>query len=128
VRAARKRLPRHVELMVDFNQALSSRGPGARPSDRLEGIAWIEEPIRHDDFEDAPSSPASSGRRTDRREFFAAEQIAEALAAGACDFVMPTFGDAVAGSRLATRRKPRADARRADVPIFFRRRAHTCSR
>ena len=51
VRAVRKRLPDAVELMVDFNQALSlaealERG---RALDS-EGIAWIEEPIRHDDF------------------------------------------------------------------------------
>ena len=51
MRAVRKRLPDDVELMVDYNQALTfvqalERG---RALDS-EGVAWIEEPIRHDDF------------------------------------------------------------------------------
>ncbi len=51
VRAVRKRLPDSVDLMVDYNQALTfvqalERG---RALDS-EGVAWIEEPIRHDDF------------------------------------------------------------------------------
>jgi mandelate racemase len=51
VRAVRKRLPSEIEVMTDYNQALSvdealSRG---RALD-AEGLAWIEEPIRHDDY------------------------------------------------------------------------------
>src|SRR3546814_7490810 len=50
-RAVRRRLPDEIALMVDYNQALTvnqalDRG---RALDR-EGIAWIEEPIRHDDW------------------------------------------------------------------------------
>src|SRR3546814_1959011 len=51
-RAVRRRLPDEIALMVDYNQALTvnqalDRG---RALDR-EGIAWIEEPIRQDDWE-----------------------------------------------------------------------------
>ena len=91
VRAVRKRLPDAVELMVDFNQALSlgeafERG---RAIDS-EGIAWIEEPIRHDDFRGCAelarelATPIQIGEN-----FSLPEQMAEALAAKACDFVMP---------------------------------------
>jgi mandelate racemase len=91
VRAVRKRLPDAIELMVDFNQALSlaealERG---RALD-AEGIAWIEEPIRHDDFRGAAeiarelATPIQIGEN-----FSLPEQMAEALAAKACDFVMP---------------------------------------
>ncbi len=51
VRAVRKMLPDDIELMVDFNQALSL--PEAIRRCKMiddEGIYWIEEPIRHDDY------------------------------------------------------------------------------
>ena len=91
VRAARKRLPDSVALMVDFNQALSfeealKRG---RAIDG-EGIFWIEEPIRHDDYRgcaelaQALATPLQIGEN-----FSLPEQMAEAVAAKACDFVMP---------------------------------------
>jgi len=91
VRAVRKRLPDAVELMADFNQALSvaealERG---RALDS-EGVAWIEEPIRHDDFRGCAalarelSTPIQIGEN-----FSLPEQMAEALEAKASDFVMP---------------------------------------
>ncbi|HYS57866.1 MAG TPA: enolase C-terminal domain-like protein [Burkholderiales bacterium] len=91
LRAVRKRLPGAIELMVDFNQALSladalERG---RAIDS-EGVAWIEEPIRHDDFRGCAelartlTTPLQIGEN-----FSLPEQMAEALAAGACDLVMP---------------------------------------
>jgi mandelate racemase len=91
VRAVRKRLPDDVELMVDFNQALSvaealERG---RAIDS-EGIAWIEEPIRHDDFRS--SGALARGLATPIQigeNFSLPEQMAEALEAEASDFVMP---------------------------------------
>ena len=51
IRAVRNRLPGEIVIMTDYNQALSvnealSRG---RALD-TEGLAWIEEPIRHDDY------------------------------------------------------------------------------
>jgi mandelate racemase len=50
-RAVRKRLPDDVELPVDYNQALTA-GEAIRRGRALEseGIAWLEEPIRHDDY------------------------------------------------------------------------------
>jgi mandelate racemase len=91
VRAVRKRLPDEAKLMVDFNQALSL----AEALERCraidgEGIAWIEEPIRHDDFRGcaqlarALSTPVQIGEN-----FSLPEQMAEALAMNACDLVMP---------------------------------------
>jgi len=91
LRAVRQRLPDAVELMVDFNQALSL--PEALERGRAidsEGIAWIEEPIRHDDFRGcaelarALATPVQIGEN-----FSLPEQMAEALTAKACDLVMP---------------------------------------
>jgi mandelate racemase len=91
VRAVRRRLPEAIALMVDFNQALSleealKRG---RAMDG-EGLAWIEEPIRHDDYRGCAelarelATPVQIGEN-----FSLPEQMAEALAADACDCVMP---------------------------------------
>jgi mandelate racemase len=91
VRAVRKRLPGRIELMVDFNQALSV----AEALERCrtldsEGIAWIEEPIRHDDFRGSSelarelATPIQIGEN-----FSLPEQMAAAIDAKACDFVMP---------------------------------------
>src|SRR5262252_11043039 len=51
VRAVRKRLPAGVALPVDYNQALSVE-EAIRRGRALdgEGVYWIEEPIRHDDY------------------------------------------------------------------------------
>jgi len=115
VRAVRKRLPDSVELMVDYNQALSlaealERG---RALDS-EGVAWIEEPIRHDDFRGCAelarelATPVQIGEN-----FSLPEQMAEALAAKACDFVMPDLeriggvtGWLRAGKMAAERKMP----------------------
>ena len=91
VRAVRQRLPDHVLLMVDYNQALSvnealERG---RALDG-EGIYWLEEPIRHDDYAGAArlarelKTPIQIGEN-----FSGATVMATALAAGAADYVMP---------------------------------------
>ena len=91
VRAVRKRLPDDVRLMVDFNQALSL-AEALRRCRAIDGkgIDWIEEPIRHDDFRGCAelarelATPVQIGEN-----FSLPEQMAEALAAGACDCVMP---------------------------------------
>jgi mandelate racemase len=90
-RAVRGALPDAVALMTDYNQALDlpeARRRGHALQD--EGIYWIEEPIRHDDY---------AGNAALARELSVAIQIgenfngpqamAEALAAQACDLVMP---------------------------------------
>ena len=89
--AVKKRLGSEIAVMVDYNQALSlaqalERG---RALDQ-EGIYWLEEPIRHDDY---------AGNATLARELKTPIQIGEnfsespamavALAAGAADYVMP---------------------------------------
>jgi mandelate racemase len=90
-RAVRKRLPDAVELPVDYNQALTvaeaiRRGRALE----AEGIAWLEEPVRHDDYGGnaavarALSVPVQIGEN-----FNGPEAMAEALGAGACDHVMP---------------------------------------
>lgn len=68
VRAVRKRLPDHIALMVDFNQALTFRSAMQYcPALDDEGVYWIEEPIKHDDFRhaamiaDATSTPIQLG-------------------------------------------------------------------
>ena len=91
VRAVRRRLPDDVHLMVDYNQALSvnealERG---RALDG-EGIYWLEEPIRHDDYAGAArlarelKTPIQIGEN-----FSETAAMAAALAAGAADYVMP---------------------------------------
>jgi len=91
LRAVRKRLPEEVKLMVDFNQALS-------PEEALkrgraidgEGVFWIEEPIRHDDYRGCAELARELATPVQIGENFSLPQaMAEALAAEACDYVMP---------------------------------------
>ena len=78
--------------MCDFNQGLTvaeaiHRG---RMIDDEGGMAWIEEPIQADDYRGlkkvaaALQTPVSVGEN-----FMGPEQMADALYAGACDYVMP---------------------------------------
>ncbi len=93
-RAVRKRLPDEVELPVDYNQALTV-AEAIRRGRALEseGIAWLEEPIRHDDYAGnaavarALAVPVQIGEN-----FNGPEAMIEALAAAACDYVMPDAG------------------------------------
>jgi mandelate racemase len=89
--AVRKRVGSEIAVMVDYNQALSlaqalERG---RALDR-EGIYWLEEPIRHDDY----VGNATLVRELDTpiqigENFSETSAMAAALAAGAADYVMP---------------------------------------
>jgi len=91
VRAVRKRLADDVHLMVDFNQALSF-ADAMRYGHALdsEGVYWIEEPIRHDDYHhmallaQATVTPIQIGEN-----FTGLQPMATSLAATASDFVMP---------------------------------------
>ena len=91
VHAVRRRVPDDIAIMVDYNQALPAaealhRG---RTLDR-EGVYWIEEPIRHDDYAGAAmlarelATPIQIGEN-----FSGPRAMADALAASACDYVMP---------------------------------------
>ena len=90
-RAVRKRLPDRIEVPVDYNQALTV-AEAIRRGRALEseGIAWLEEPIRHDDYAGnaavarALSVPVQIGEN-----FNGPSAMEEALRAGACDCVMP---------------------------------------
>lgn len=92
VRAVRKAIGPDVTLMADFNQALSVNEAilRGRMLDDEGGLLWIEEPTRADDFEgtgriaDALGTPVQIGEN-----FMGPEQMAQALAAACCDFVMP---------------------------------------
>jgi len=92
VRAVKKAIGAKVTLMVDFNQGLSVN-EAIRRGHRLDdegGLLWIEEPTRADDFDgngriaDELETPVQIGEN-----FMGPEQMAQALAAGACDYVMP---------------------------------------
>ncbi len=91
VRAVRRRLPDEVALMVDFNQALSTT-EAIRRGRALdaEGVYWIEEPIRHDHYAGCAAvahelvTPVQIGEN-----FSGVKDMAAALDAHACDYVMP---------------------------------------
>lgn len=91
VRSVRKRLPGAVELMVDYNQALTvdealDRGR-ALDSERL---AWIEEPVCHDDYTGCARLAGELATPIQIGENFAGPRaMSAALAAGAADCVMP---------------------------------------
>ncbi len=91
VRAVMRAVPAGTRLLTDYNQALSvaeavHRG---RALDE-EGIAWIEEPIRHDDYLGSArvaqelATPVQIGEN-----FIGTHQMAAAIEAEASDFVMP---------------------------------------
>ena len=91
VRAVRKAVGDQVTLMCDYNQALTVT-EAIRRGEMLddEGLTWIEEPIRHDDYAgcariaDALHTPVQIGENFD-----SAFSMQSALSAEACDFVMP---------------------------------------
>jgi mandelate racemase len=92
LRLVKKAIGPGVTLMVDFNQALSVAEALARGRmiDDEGGVLWIEEPVRADDFsgcrqlKEELKTPVQIGEN-----FMGPEQMAQALAAGACDYVMP---------------------------------------
>jgi mandelate racemase len=77
--------------MVDYNQALTVTEAHARGHALdQEGLVWIEEPIRHDDY--AGCAVLARALRTPIQigeNFSEADAMAIALAAGAADYVMP---------------------------------------
>jgi mandelate racemase len=91
VRAVRKAVGDGVTLMCDYNQALTVTD-AVRRGHMLddEGLLWIEEPIRHDDYAgcarvaEAIRTPIQIGENFD-----GAFAMQSALAAKSCDFVMP---------------------------------------
>ena len=90
-RAVRKAVPDSVVIPADYNQALTV-AEAIRRGRALEGegIYWLEEPIRHDDWRGnaaiarALQVPLQLGENLN-----GPEAMADALAAEACDYVMP---------------------------------------
>jgi mandelate racemase len=91
VKTVQARLPKGVELMVDYNQALSvdeALRRGRALDDK--GLAWIEEPIRHDDYRGAARLAAELATPIQIGENFSQPfAMEEAIASKACDLVMP---------------------------------------
>lgn len=91
VHALKKRLPSHISIMTDYNQALSieealQRG---RALDS-EGLAWIEEPIRHDDYSSCAKLAQSLATPVQIGENFVGIHAMEAaVATNAADLMMP---------------------------------------
>jgi len=92
LRAVKKEIGPDVTLMVDFNQALTVAEAVRRGHmiDDEGGVYWIEEPVRADDFAGCAEVKRSIKTPIQIGEnFMGPEQMAQALAAGACDYVMP---------------------------------------
>jgi mandelate racemase len=92
-RAVRARIADTVEIFVDYNQALDLPEAFRRGlALQQEGVAWLEEPIRHDDLIGYSrlvgklALPVQIGENFD-----GPGQMEQALRAGACDFVMPDY-------------------------------------
>ncbi len=92
LRAVKKAIGPDVTLMCDFNQSLTVNDAilRGRMLDDEGGLHWIEEPTAADDWEgnrriaNALETPIQIGEN-----FMGPEQMARALAAGACDYAMP---------------------------------------
>ena len=89
--AVRNRIGSAIEIMVDYNQALSVEEALERGNALdAEGVYWLEEPIRHDDYSGAARlaqalrTPVQIGEN-----FSLPEAMEEALDRKACDFAMP---------------------------------------
>jgi mandelate racemase len=91
VRAVRKRIPERIAVMVDYNQALTV-AESVRRGRMLdgEGVYWIEEPIRHDDYDGCAAVAREVATPIQIGENFSqVHDMERALAAQACDHVMP---------------------------------------
>ncbi|HEX6363285.1 MAG TPA: enolase C-terminal domain-like protein [Albitalea sp.] len=90
-RAVRRRVADDVQVMVDYNQALTPVEALARGRAlQSEGIAWLEEPIRHDDLHGNAQVARGLALPLQLGENFnGPESLLQALDAQACDLVMP---------------------------------------
>lgn len=91
VRAVKKRIGDRVTLMCDFNQRLTVNEAirRARALDG-EGLYWIEEPVRHDDYEGYARLAAEVATPIQTGENLVDTfEMARAIALRSLDFVMP---------------------------------------
>ena len=89
--AVRERLGEKIAVMVDYNQALTVAEAMRRGRAlEAEGVTWLEEPIRHDDYAGAAALARALDLPVQIGENFCGPQaMEEALSAQACDYVMP---------------------------------------
>ncbi|HLQ92610.1 MAG TPA: enolase C-terminal domain-like protein [Xanthobacteraceae bacterium] len=94
LKTVRDRIPSDVLIMADYNQALTTAEAVRRGlALQEEGITWLEEPIRHDNYRGNAEIartlkvPVQIGEN-----FNGPEAMIESIAAGACDYVMPDVG------------------------------------
>ncbi|MFN3351193.1 enolase C-terminal domain-like protein [Pseudorhodoplanes sp.] len=91
IEAVRNAVGGDIGLMADFNQGLDMAEALARchAIDNL-GLAWIEEPILYENFSGCATLAAQLKTPIQIGEnFYGPRDLADALAAKACDFVMP---------------------------------------
>jgi mandelate racemase len=90
-KCVRAHVPSDVLIMADYNQALTTAEAVRRGRAlEAEGITWLEEPIRHDDYRgNAEIARALNVPLQIGENFNGAEAMVEAIAARACDHVMP---------------------------------------
>jgi len=91
VRAVKKRIGNRATLMCDFNQRLTVNEAlrRARALDG-EGLYWIEEPVRHDDYEGYARIAAEAATPIQTGENLVDTfEMARAIALRSLDFVMP---------------------------------------
>jgi hypothetical protein len=116
VSAVRAAVGPDVAVMSDYNQRLSL--VEARDRCRAlddEGLYWIEEPVRHDDY--AANAELAALLRTPVQigeNFAGPREMARALRHGACDLVMPDL-DRIGGVSGWQAAAALADA--AEVPV-----------
>jgi mandelate racemase len=91
IEAIRKAVGDDIELMADFNQGLDMAEALSRcPAIDDFGLTWIEEPILYENFSGAAKLAAQLKTPIQLGEnFYGPRDLADALAAKACDFVMP---------------------------------------
>jgi len=88
--AVRGRIPSEVLVMVDYNQALTAEAVRRGLSLQEEGIVWLEEPIRHDDYRgNAEIARSLSAPLQIGENFNGPQAMADAVAMRASDYVMP---------------------------------------
>jgi len=94
VRAVRRAVGDAVILMSDYNQALLPPDAEARARALdAEGLAWIEEPVRFDDYAGCARVAAAAATPIQIGEScWGVYDMQKALDANACDFFMPDLG------------------------------------
>jgi len=107
LRAVRDRIGTDVQIMVDYNQALTVAEALKRGNALdAEGVYWLEEPIRHDDYKGAATLAQELATPVQIGENFSLPAaMEEALERNACDYVMPDLEriGGVTGWRQAAR-------------------------